>query len=213
MQGIRLCNLMFHRPCAIFSFVCNLDSSNFSTKSSLHKDTLYISGDIDYTIFHKAIKKNVPDSRILIRIKVMMSFSFSNYDRQWSCNLYSSHSDEVFVIFASLLQPVPRPRLIDRLVIDGHVIPNEVLFTAPTPDNLQYPTLVFSDNLKVVISFSKSQNKGDDHRSSTLRFNHSGNRFWAVDSIHRAITYNPIKNTIVRDCCNCVLLLRVITHI
>ncbi|XP_018306001.1 fasciclin-1 isoform X3 [Mycetomoellerius zeteki] len=56
-------------------------------------------------------------------------------------------------------KPVPRPRLIDRLVIDGHVIPNEVLFTAPTPDNLQYPTLVFSDNLKVVISFSKSQNK------------------------------------------------------
>ncbi|KAG5333198.1 FAS1 protein, partial [Acromyrmex heyeri] len=56
-------------------------------------------------------------------------------------------------------KPVPRPRLIDRLVIDGHVIPYEVLFTAPTPDNLQYPTLVFSDNLKVVISFSKSQNK------------------------------------------------------
>ncbi|KAG5346384.1 FAS1 protein, partial [Acromyrmex charruanus] len=56
-------------------------------------------------------------------------------------------------------KPVPRPRLIDKLVIDGHVIPYEVLFTAPTPDNLQYPTLVFSDNLKVVISFSKSQNK------------------------------------------------------
>ncbi|XP_018059484.1 PREDICTED: fasciclin-1 isoform X2 [Atta colombica] len=56
-------------------------------------------------------------------------------------------------------KPVPRPRLIDRLVIDGHVIPNEVLFTAPTSDNAQYPTLVFSDNLKVVISFSKSQNK------------------------------------------------------
>ncbi|XP_018366055.1 PREDICTED: fasciclin-1 [Trachymyrmex cornetzi] len=56
-------------------------------------------------------------------------------------------------------KPVPRPRLIDKLVIDGHVIPSEVLFTAPTPDNVQYPTLVFSDNLKVVISFSKSQNK------------------------------------------------------
>ncbi|XP_012054846.1 PREDICTED: fasciclin-1 [Atta cephalotes] len=68
-------------------------------------------------------------------------------------------------------KPVPRPRLIDRLVIDGHVIPNEVLFTAPTSDNAQYPTLVFSDNLKVVISFSKSQNKGDDHlyvQSNTL---------------------------------------------
>lgn len=56
-------------------------------------------------------------------------------------------------------KPQPRPQKIDQLVIDGHVLPNEVLFTAPTPDKVPYPTLVFSDNLRVVVSFLKSQNK------------------------------------------------------
>lgn len=56
-------------------------------------------------------------------------------------------------------KPEPRPQKIDQLVIDGHVLPNEVLFTAPTPDKMSYPTLVFSDNLRVVVSFLKSQNK------------------------------------------------------
>lgn len=56
-------------------------------------------------------------------------------------------------------KPEPRPQKIDQLVIDGHVLPNEVLFTSPTPEKVPYPTLVFSDNLKVVVSFLKSQNK------------------------------------------------------
>ncbi|XP_014486639.1 PREDICTED: fasciclin-1 isoform X2 [Dinoponera quadriceps] len=56
-------------------------------------------------------------------------------------------------------KPEPRPMKIDPLVIDGHVIPNQVLFTAPTPDNGQYPTLVFSENLKVTVSFLKAHNK------------------------------------------------------
>lgn len=90
------------------------------------------------------------------------------------------------MIFASLLQPEPRPQKIDQLVIDGHVIPNEVLFTSPTSEK-EYPTLVFSDNLKVLVSFMKSENKGDNHRLRTLRLDHPGNRFWAVDSIQGAI--------------------------
>ncbi|XP_070512785.1 fasciclin-1 isoform X3 [Cardiocondyla obscurior] len=56
-------------------------------------------------------------------------------------------------------KPEPRPQKIDQLVIDGHVLPNEVLFTAPTPEKVPYPTLVFSDNLRVVVSFLKQQNK------------------------------------------------------
>ncbi|XP_011865961.1 PREDICTED: fasciclin-1 isoform X1 [Vollenhovia emeryi] len=56
-------------------------------------------------------------------------------------------------------KPEPRPNKIDQRVIDGHVLSGEVLFTAPTPDKVPYPTLVFSDNLKVVVSFLKSQNK------------------------------------------------------
>ncbi|XP_025155030.1 fasciclin-1-like [Harpegnathos saltator] len=56
-------------------------------------------------------------------------------------------------------KPEPRPQKIDQLVIDGHVIPNHVLFTAPTQDNKQHETLVFSDNLKVTVSFLKAHNK------------------------------------------------------
>lgn len=78
------------------------------------------------------------------------------------------------MIFVSLLQPEPRPQKIDHLVIDGHVIPNEVLFTAPTPHDVPYPTLVLSDNLKVVVCFLKQQNKGDNHRLIYLRPDHPG---------------------------------------
>ncbi|XP_050456093.1 fasciclin-1 isoform X2 [Cataglyphis hispanica] len=56
-------------------------------------------------------------------------------------------------------KPIPRPQKIDKQVIDGHVVPNEVLFTAPTPENTEYKTLVFSDNLKVIVSFLKVHNK------------------------------------------------------
>ena len=56
-------------------------------------------------------------------------------------------------------KPTPRPEKVDRVVIDGHVIPNHVLFTAATPDNLPYETLAFSDNVKVTVSFRKAQDK------------------------------------------------------
>ncbi|XP_017877413.1 fasciclin-1 isoform X3 [Ceratina calcarata] len=56
-------------------------------------------------------------------------------------------------------QPSPRPEKVDRVVIDGHVIPNHVLFTTPTPDNVPYKTLTFTDNFKVTISFQKENDK------------------------------------------------------
>ncbi|XP_043488179.1 fasciclin-1 isoform X2 [Polistes fuscatus] len=56
-------------------------------------------------------------------------------------------------------KPEPRPQKIDHLVIDGHVIPNHILFTVPTPENIHYETLVFSDNLKVTVSFLREHNK------------------------------------------------------
>ncbi|XP_043682697.1 fasciclin-1 isoform X5 [Vespula pensylvanica] len=56
-------------------------------------------------------------------------------------------------------KPEPRPQKVDHLVIDGHVIPNHILFTVPTPENVYYETLVFSDNLKVTVSFLMEHNK------------------------------------------------------
>lgn len=56
-------------------------------------------------------------------------------------------------------QPSPRPEKVDRVVIDGHVIPNNVLFTTPTPHNVPYETLAFTDNVKVTVSFLKEHDK------------------------------------------------------
>ncbi|XP_076287774.1 fasciclin 1 Fas1 domain-containing isoform X3 [Lasioglossum baleicum] len=55
--------------------------------------------------------------------------------------------------------PAPRPEKVDRVVIDGHVIPNHVLFTSPTPENVPYKTLAFTDNVKVTVSFLKQNDK------------------------------------------------------
>jgi len=78
-----------------------------------------------------------------------------------------THRRSDLLVSLSLLQPEPRPQKIDQLVIDGHVLPDQVLFTAPTSDNVPYRTLVFSDNLKVTVSFLHAHSKGDD--SSILR--------------------------------------------
>ncbi|XP_046142475.1 fasciclin-1 isoform X3 [Osmia bicornis bicornis] len=56
-------------------------------------------------------------------------------------------------------KPSLRPDKVDRVVIDGHVIPNHVLFTTPTPANVPYETLAFSDNVKVTVSFLKVHDK------------------------------------------------------
>lgn len=52
-------------------------------------------------------------------------------------------------------KPPPRPDMIDRKVIDGHVIPNHVVFTAPAPFDEPLETLAFEDNLKVTVTFFK----------------------------------------------------------
>ncbi|ENN76656.1 hypothetical protein YQE_06835, partial [Dendroctonus ponderosae] len=51
-----------------------------------------------------------------------------------------------------------RAGLIDDYIIDGHVIPREVLFTTPTKKDSPFPTLANSDNvIRVIISFTQEQ--------------------------------------------------------
>nr|XP_023012184.1 fasciclin-1 isoform X2 [Leptinotarsa decemlineata] len=51
-----------------------------------------------------------------------------------------------------------RAALIDEKIIDGHVIPKQVLFTTPTKKDVGYQTLANSDNdLRVVIMFTQEQ--------------------------------------------------------
>ena len=59
---------------------------------------------------------------------------------------------------------IHRPDLIDRRVIDGHVIPDRVVFTAPAPLDEPLNTAAFEDNLKVQISFF-AQGEGHHRRS------------------------------------------------
>ncbi|XP_063216884.1 fasciclin-1 isoform X2 [Bacillus rossius redtenbacheri] len=51
-------------------------------------------------------------------------------------------------------KPPPRPEKIDQKVIDGHVIPDHVLFTDGTPKDHDYRTLAFGDSLRVTVSFT-----------------------------------------------------------
>ena len=63
-----------------------------------------------------------------------------------------------------LLQPPPRPDLIDKKVIDGHVIPNHVIFTSSAPLDQPFETEAFEDNLKVTATFF-TQNDGKSSKS------------------------------------------------
>ncbi|KAJ6637756.1 Fasciclin-1 [Pseudolycoriella hygida] len=50
-------------------------------------------------------------------------------------------------------KPHPRPDMIDKKVIDGHIISDKVVFTASAPTEEPFETLAFDDNIKVTISF------------------------------------------------------------
>lgn len=43
--------------------------------------------------------------------------------------------------------------MIDKKVIDGHIISDKVVFTASAPNEEPFETLAFDDNIKVTISF------------------------------------------------------------
>lgn len=43
--------------------------------------------------------------------------------------------------------------MIDKKVIDGHVIPNNVVFTSSAPIEEPFETLAFEDNMKVTVTF------------------------------------------------------------
>lgn len=61
-------------------------------------------------------------------------------------------------------QPHPRPELIDKKVIDGHIIPNRVVFTKSAPIEQPFETLAFEDNIKVTVTFF-TQGEGKNMKS------------------------------------------------
>lgn len=66
-----------------------------------------------------------------------------------------------------------RAELIDGKIIDGHVIPKMVLFTAPTKKDVPFQTLANGDNnVRVVISFTQ-ETRGPDNIISALLYKKS----------------------------------------
>lgn len=62
------------------------------------------------------------------------------------------------------MQPHPRPDRIDKKVIDGHIISEQVVFTGSAPTEEPFETLAFDDNIKVTISFF-TQGEGANMKS------------------------------------------------
>ncbi|XP_052121973.1 fasciclin-1, partial [Frankliniella occidentalis] len=56
--------------------------------------------------------------------------------------------------------PLQHFEAVDKTVIEGHVIPNHVLFTAPTPNEKPYATVAFNnENMQVTIAFNTDHKK------------------------------------------------------
>lgn len=57
-------------------------------------------------------------------------------------------------------KPPPRSDIFDKKVIDSHIVPNRVIFTAAAPLEEPLPTLTFEDNAKVQVTmFTRTEGK------------------------------------------------------
>ncbi|XP_038220115.1 fasciclin-1 isoform X2 [Zerene cesonia] len=95
-------------------------------------------------------------------------------------------------------KPTTRSDLIDGKVVDGHVIPQQVLFTHATPDGKEFESLAFGDNVKVIISFTTSMNGKEELtyvKSNTVAGDTKHSRGVVMADIVRANI--PVKNGVV----------------
>ncbi|XP_047525630.1 fasciclin-1 isoform X3 [Pieris napi] len=95
-------------------------------------------------------------------------------------------------------KPTTRSDLIDAKVVDGHVIPQQVLFTHATPDSKDFESMAFSDNVKVIISFSTAMNGKEELtyvKSNTVAGDTKHTRGVVLAEIVRANI--PVKNGVV----------------
>ncbi|XP_047100720.1 fasciclin-1 isoform X1 [Schistocerca piceifrons] len=95
-------------------------------------------------------------------------------------------------------KPLPRPEKIDQKVIDGHIIPNHVLFTSATPLDEEYETLAFTDMLRVVISFTM-ESDGKAHKPYVKSNTVIGDANHATGAVLAEIVKAniPVKNGVV----------------
>ncbi|XP_036324308.1 fasciclin-1 isoform X4 [Rhagoletis pomonella] len=84
-------------------------------------------------------------------------------------NLYQSPGGHTFLIpIDEGFKQTTRSSLVDNKVIDGHVIPNNVIFTAAAQIEVPQTTAAFEDNLKVTVSFFKQKDGKMYVKSNTI---------------------------------------------
>nr|XP_014089739.1 fasciclin-1 isoform X13 [Bactrocera oleae]XP_036217262.1 fasciclin-1 isoform X13 [Bactrocera oleae] len=84
-------------------------------------------------------------------------------------NLYQSPGGHTFLIPVDEgFKQTTRSSLVDNKVIDGHVIPNNVIFTAAAQMEVPQTTAAFEDNLKVTVSFFKQKDGKMYVKSNTI---------------------------------------------
>lgn len=86
-----------------------------------------------------------------------------------------------------ILQPHPRPELIDKKVIDGHIIPNRVVFTKSAPIEQPFETLAFEDNIKVTVTFF-TQGEGKNIKSMYSIF------YFKIEMLENLWSFQPQTN-------------------
>lgn len=150
-----------------------IDRSNFQSKVS-------VGGDVKTQVLHiiNEVLEPVRSNSMELPIYSSNAFEFLNQSENLDLGVHrlrifrqrilTEKKEDVFkadgrytflIPVEEGFRPSPRPEKVDRVVIDGHVIPNHVLFTTPTPHNIPYQTLAFSDNVKVTVSFLKEHDK------------------------------------------------------
>ncbi|XP_071443491.1 fasciclin-1 isoform X2 [Hetaerina americana] len=140
------------------------ERSNYQAKN--HNDKNQVLHVIDEVL--EPVVSTIPDSPIYNPDAYQFLNQFENLELDYRLRSYrervqrNSKSDifkaegrhTFFIPIDEGFKPSPRPEKIDKKVIDGHVIPNRVLFTRATPCDVEYETLAFGDMLRVTISFT-----------------------------------------------------------
>lgn len=108
-------------------------------------------------------------------MRIIAVYSSWTHPFEWVCVWYGTDFlwplSEPTELFRNLLnisfifQPHPRPDMIDKKVIDGHIIPDKVVFTASAPNEEPFETIAFEDNIKVTVTFF-TQGEGKNAKSN-----------------------------------------------
>uniref|UniRef100_A0A1I8PTQ0 FAS1 domain-containing protein n=1 Tax=Stomoxys calcitrans TaxID=35570 RepID=A0A1I8PTQ0_STOCA len=84
-------------------------------------------------------------------------------------NLFQSPGGHTFLLpVDDGFKATARSSLVDKKVIDGHVLLNNVIFTAAAPMDVPQTTAAFEDNIKVTVTFFKEKNGIMYAKSNTL---------------------------------------------